>query len=189
MTESQPIYYPIKATRFPKKITKKQINNSNNSLVFSWDSYAREGDYYDNDNQQSYWYEVSIPPGEYTIDEINDKFEEEIKKITKKNNSDIIICPTYDDEYSIITIKSPIHTVDIYNSSIRTVLGWPKKQPVEVYNPPRILRWGNFIRRILGWPEEQPKKVHKPRPLLKWCGCANSFQNIHENIIRNHFSN
>ena len=131
-----------RVTYYPP-ITKKQINNSNNSLKFSRDRYAREGDYYN--DRPSNWYEVSIPPGEYTVDEINDKFAEKIKDITKKNSSDIIICPTRNDKYSLIIIKYPCYTVDIHYSSIRTVLGWPEKPPEGVSNQPKILKWGNSI--------------------------------------------
>ena len=66
-------------------IAKKQIYSieaggpsPNNCLLFSWKENPR------NDYPLE-WYEICITPGYYTIDEINNKFTEKIKYITKKN--------------------------------------------------------------------------------------------------------
>ena len=126
-------------------IAKKQIYNieadvpsPNNSLVFSWKESPRN-------NYPLEWYEISISPGDYTIDEINDKFTDKIKNITNKNYSNIIISSMKNNKFSSITITSPDYIVDIYNSSIRTVLGWPKDERFSKQFSPKLLKWNNSI--------------------------------------------
>ena len=85
------------------------------------------------------WKEVSIPTGSYQIEQINNEIQRRIKSITGKESKIAIEVhePTLS---SSIEINSPDYAVDIYNSSLRTVLGWPEKPPVDVQT---ILRYNN----------------------------------------------
>ena len=116
----------------------------NNSLVFAW--RAREDGTPD-------WNVVSIPTGSYQIEKINEEFQRRTKSITGENESKIAITVHEPTLSSSIEIKSPDYVVDIYQSSIRTVLGWPevprKKSDYitteENYHghDPLILTWNN----------------------------------------------
>ena len=81
---------------------------------------------------------VYIPTGSYQIEQINDEFERTIKSTTKKE-SKITITVHEPTLSSVIEIKSPDYVVDIYQSSIKTVLRWPKTPPND-YN---FLRYDN----------------------------------------------
>ena len=83
-----------------------KIHDKNNTLVFSWHPFE-------------FFYAVSIPPGDYTIREINDELQSRIESITAEQSQITILTDT-------IIIESPDYIVDIYASSIRTVLGWPE---------------------------------------------------------------
>ena len=50
------------------------------------------------------------------------------------------------NKYSSITITSPDNIVDIYHSSIRTVLGWPETEisSNQLFFP-KLLKWNNSI--------------------------------------------
>ena len=113
--------------------------SSNNTLVFSW----KESPKYFSPIE---WYVISIPAGDYTIEEINNKFAIQIKYLTGDNHSNIIISPVENSEISSITITSPSYIVDIYRSSIRIVLGWPETEIVsnQVFFP-RVLKWKNSV--------------------------------------------
>jgi hypothetical protein len=89
----------------------------NNSLVFAYKN--KKDDTPD-------WNVVSIPTGSYQIEQINNELQRRIKSITRKE-SKIAITVHEPTLSSAIEINSPGYFVDIYNSSLRTVLGWPKK--------------------------------------------------------------
>ena len=85
----------------------------NNWLVFA-NSNKRDG--------TPDWKEVSIPTGSYQIEQINAEIQRRIKSITGKE-SKIAISVHEPTLSSSIEISTEGYSVDIYNSSIRTVLG------------------------------------------------------------------
>jgi hypothetical protein len=67
------------------------------------------------------WQVVSITSGSYQIEQINDEFQRRIKSITGKESK--IAISEYEPTLSaVIEINSPDYSVDIYQSSIRSVL-------------------------------------------------------------------
>jgi hypothetical protein len=100
-----------------------KIHEENNTLIFSWKTLAS-------------LYAVSIPPGDYTIPQINDAFRLGIESVTNKE-AQITILP------GTIIIEAPNYIVDIYMSSIRSILGWPENPPTE--NHPMILTFFNSV--------------------------------------------
>jgi hypothetical protein len=91
----------------------------NNELVFAWENKP---------DGTPDWKTVSIPTGSYQIEQINNEFQRRIKSLTGKE-SKIAITVHEPTLSSSIEISTPGYRVDIYNSSIRTVLGWPKNPP------------------------------------------------------------
>jgi len=79
------------------------------------------------------WQVVSIPTGSYQIEQIDAEFQRRIKSITRKE-SKIAIKVHEPTLSSTIEISTEGYAVDIYRSSIRTVLGWPEKPPQENVN-------------------------------------------------------
>ncbi len=75
------------------------------------------------------WQVVGISTGSYQIEQINEEFQRRIKSITGKESK--IAINVYEPTLSVlIEINSPDYLVDIYQSSIRSVLGWPEVAPV-----------------------------------------------------------
>ena len=82
---------------------------------------------------------ILLPTGAYDIEDINDEIIEQIEGITGKDNKRSI--PDEPDKSPIeihaketllgasIEIDNPNYSVDIYNSTIRTLLGWPEYPP------------------------------------------------------------
>ena len=84
------------------------------------------------------WTVVSIPTGSYQIEHIDAEFQRRIKSLTGENELKIAITVHEPTLSLAIEIKSPDYIVDIYQSSIRTVLGWPEVPPErkeQVYTP------------------------------------------------------
>ena len=108
------------------EIRSKIVNGEqpNNSLVFSWKPIVE-------------WHVVSIPEGIYSFEDLEEEFQHRINDIVD-DYAGIYILP------SMIIIEYPNIVVDIYNSSIRTVLGWPENPPSEHH--PQILTYNNSIR-------------------------------------------
>ena len=81
---------------------------------------------------------ILLPTGAYDIEDINQEIIERIEGITGKNRISI---PDEPDKYPIeihakepllgtsIEINDPKYSVDIYHSSIRSLLGWPEYIP------------------------------------------------------------
>ncbi|KAK3589769.1 hypothetical protein CHS0354_021099, partial [Potamilus streckersoni] len=93
---------------------------ANNSLVFANKNKA---------DGTTDWQVVGISTGSYQIEEINDEFQRRIKSITGKEAK--IAITVYEPTLSaVIEENSPDYLVDIYESSIRSVLGWPEVAPV-----------------------------------------------------------
>jgi hypothetical protein len=82
------------------------------------------------------WYAVAIPPGDYTVQQLNDEFQLRIESMTNEESQISILLST-------IMIEAPNYVVDIYNSSIRTVLGWPENPPTEHH--PVLLTYYNSV--------------------------------------------
>ena len=91
----------------------------NNALVFS---------YKNKPDGTPEWETVSLPTGSYQIEQIDAEIQRRIKSITGKESKIAIKLhePTLS---SSIEISTEGYIVDIYNSSLRTVLGWPEKSP------------------------------------------------------------
>jgi hypothetical protein len=104
----------------------------NNSLVFAHKNL---------DDGTPDWQIVSIPTGSYQIEQIDAELQRRIKSITGKE-SKIAIKVHQPTLSSSIEISTQGYFVDIYNSSLRTILGWPE-------NPPR----GKFV------DAPEPKKI------------------------------
>ena len=100
-----------------------KIHKENNTLLFTWMPFSS-------------WYAVSIPPGDYTMRQINDEFRSRIESITNEE-AQISILP------GTIIIEVPNYIVDIYMSSIRSILGWPENPPTEDH--PMILTFFNSV--------------------------------------------
>jgi hypothetical protein len=108
----------------------------NNSLVFASKNKP---------NGEPDWHIVSIPTGSYQIEQINAELQRRIKSITGKE-SKIAITVHEPTLSSAIEILSPGYVVDIYNSSIRTVLGWPENPPRgETVDLPPELKKSDYI--------------------------------------------
>jgi hypothetical protein len=80
------------------------------------------------------WQIVSIPTGSYEIEQIDAEFQRRIKSITGKD-SKIAIKVHQPTLSSTIEISTEGYFVDIYRSSIRTVLGWPEISKLEKTTP------------------------------------------------------
>ena len=74
------------------------------------------------------WNVVSIPTGSYQIEQIDAELQRRIKSLTGKE-SKIAIKVHEPTLSSAIEINTEGYVVDIYNSSLRTVLGWPEIPP------------------------------------------------------------
>ncbi|KAK3591197.1 hypothetical protein CHS0354_003825 [Potamilus streckersoni] len=71
------------------------------------------------------WHVVEISTGSYQIEKINDEFQRRIQSITGKESKEGIT--VYEPTLSaVIEVNSPDYLIDIYQSSIRSVLGWPE---------------------------------------------------------------
>jgi len=119
MSREKPI---SEGARMYKIYEGNMLHEGNNSLTFSWKPTVS-------------WYGVAIPPGDYTMKQINDEFRSRIKSITNEE-AKITILP------GTIIIEAPNYLVDVYNSSIRTILGWPEDLPNDYINP-KILAFFN----------------------------------------------
>ena len=88
----------------------------NNTFVVSWET--KDG--------KPIWETIYLRKGAYQIEQINDEIQHVIRLRTNKIPEDEI--PVSVDVHeptlsSTIVIKSPDYRVDIYNSSVRTILG------------------------------------------------------------------
>ena len=109
-----------------------ELLQPNNSLVFSWKPMLEL-------LATPQWYVVSIPEGVYTMEELDKEFQYRINDIMGRNSSTSVISILP----STIMIESPYIVIDIYQSSLRTVLGWPETPPSEHH--PQILTYNNSI--------------------------------------------
>jgi hypothetical protein len=111
----------------------------NNSLVFA---------HKNKDDGTPDWQVVSIPTGSYEIEQIDAEFQRRIKSITGKE-SKIAIKVHQPTLSSTIEISTEGYAVDIYRSSIRTVLGWPEKlQLREFVNIPKPVK-SDYITDVI----------------------------------------
>lgn len=120
----------------------------NNSLVFS---------YKNRDDGTPDWNIVSIPTGSYEIEKINEEFQRRIKSITGKE-SKIAITVHEPSLSSAIEISTEGYFVDIYNSSIRKVLGWPENPPSASIPTPEPVK-SDYVTDKIG--PENPSKGYK----------------------------
>ncbi|KAL3836102.1 hypothetical protein ACJMK2_021555 [Sinanodonta woodiana] len=93
----------------------------NNSLVFAWKN---------KEDGTPDWQIVSLPTGSYQIEQINTEFQRRIKSLTGKE-SKIAISVHEPTLSSAIEISTEGYVVDIYRSSIRSILGWPERPLLE----------------------------------------------------------
>jgi hypothetical protein len=84
------------------------------------------------------WQTISLCKGAYQIEDINTEIQYAIRSLAsipadKPVPVEIgVHVPTLSTS---IKIMSPEYRIDIYNSSIRTVLGWPEKSPTRKESP------------------------------------------------------
>ncbi|KAL3858518.1 hypothetical protein ACJMK2_013103 [Sinanodonta woodiana] len=119
----------------------------NNSFVFTWKKTPQ---------LPPESHTILLPTGAYDIEDINDEIQERIEAVTGPNR---IAIPDEPDKYPIeihvkepllgttIEINSPNYSVDIYHSTIRSLLGWPEFPPgsIDIANLPLEPQRDNYI--------------------------------------------
>ncbi|KAK3593147.1 hypothetical protein CHS0354_039630 [Potamilus streckersoni] len=153
---------PEFSVNFPTAIPVKEIALAQLRVYYSWPNIRSkpfvglQANYslvFANENKSDGtldWQVVSFPTGSYQIEQINEEFQRRIKSITGKESITI-----YEPILSsVIEIYSPDYAVDIYQSSIRLVLGWPKVAPVYQVPPePKRSDFATNIKKFIQFPE------------------------------------
>ncbi|KAL3865632.1 hypothetical protein ACJMK2_043003 [Sinanodonta woodiana] len=135
---------PEFTVEFPTPIPSNKIALTQLRVYYSWPNVRSEpyhGKLPNNSFVFSYKntpHTILIPTGAYDIEDISDEIIDRIQAITGPNkivihdDPDIYPIEIHAKEAFIgtsIEINSPDYSVDIYNSSIRTLLGWPEYPP------------------------------------------------------------
>ncbi len=160
---------PEFSVNFPTAIPVKEIALAQLRVYYSWPNIrskpfgglpANNSLVFANKNKSDGtpdWQVVSIPTGSYQLEQINEEFQRRIKSITGKESK--IAITVYEPTLSsVIEINSLDYVVDIYQSSIRSVLGWPEVAPA--YQGPPEPQRSDFIidvKKFIQLPEYRNK--------------------------------
>ncbi|KAL3858570.1 hypothetical protein ACJMK2_008846 [Sinanodonta woodiana] len=176
---------PKFTVEFPTPIPSSRIALTQLRVYYSWPNIRSEPyqgkppnnrfvfSYKKNPTDKPESHTILLPTGAYDIEDINEAIIEQIEGITGPNKISI---PDEPDKSPIeihakeallsasIEKNDPRYSVDIYNSSIRTVLGWPEYSPGSVALEdlpvqPKQSDYESSVEDYHGYDGEVPNKL------------------------------